>query len=117
MVAGRRAVSLGRSTPRAFHAFVTTPNNQSAAKKTEGGTVYQNYPSWYGRGLVRLLASAATTDHPSGSDALNLLGLTYDVARNLAEKTAGRTTKGKELPRMKPVPLVEIHDGWRTQRR
>jgi len=122
LVAGRRAVSLGRATPRAFHGFVAASIERTAAtKKPSGGNPYQSYPAWYGRELVRLLTSAATTDHPSGSDALELLGVSYDVARTLgervAEKKAGTKQEPKELPRMKPVALVKLHDGWRTERR
>lgn len=125
LLAGRRAVSLERAAPRSFHKFVAALRQQPSTA-AGGGTQYTNMPSWYGEDLVRLLASAATTDHPAGSDALELLGVRFDTALKLAQskQTRSRKSQGKsdaspssELPKMEPFPLIEIDDSWRADRR
>jgi Zn-dependent peptidase ImmA (M78 family)/transcriptional regulator with XRE-family HTH domain len=110
LLAGRRAVSLERAAPRSFHKFVTTLREQPSTAAS-GGTQYTNMPSWYGEDLVRLLASAATTDHPAGSDALELLGVRFDTALKLAQSKQTRPISS--LPKMEPFPLIEIDDSWR----
>ncbi|MFO7567857.1 MAG: XRE family transcriptional regulator [Enhygromyxa sp.] len=126
LLAGRRAVTLKRVTPRSFFRLVATRREQPVVEKKAGGSPYISMPSWYGTDLVRLLASAATTEHPSGSDALELLGVTFDTAIKLAQvKQVQRGGLQKErevgsasgLPRMERFPLVEIDDSWRVERR
>jgi Zn-dependent peptidase ImmA (M78 family) len=128
LVAGRRAVTLDRVTPKSFHRFVADRRNQPAADAKGGSpTPYTTMPSWYGRDLVRLLASAAITEHPSGSDALDLLGVSYATAHKLAKppkpKNGGRSKPQEnseassisELPKMGRLPLIDI-DSWRFER-
>lgn len=115
LLAGRRAVTLERATPRAFHQFVAARRGQVAVAKKRGGSPYLSMPSWYGPDLVRLLACAATTEHPSGSDALELLGVTFDTALHLARSK--QTSPATKLPKMERFPLIEIDDSWRVERR
>jgi len=71
-------------------------------------------PSWYGAELTRLLASAATTSHPAGSDALELLGVSFDTALRLAQSK--RKAETPALPKMRKFPLIEIDEHWRVGR-
>jgi hypothetical protein len=126
LLAGRRAVTLERATPRSFHRFVAARRQQPVEAKKAGGSPYISMPSWYGPDLVRLLASAATTSDPSGSDALELLGVSFDTALKLARpKRAPRrgpqesreVSPTSELPKMKRFPLIDIDESWRVERR
>ena len=129
VIAGRRAVTMGRGSVSAFQRFVQD-RPVPRPKKSSGGNPYNSYPSWYGHGLVRLLASAATSGHPDGSDALSLLGVKYSTAFGLAhpeKKTKKKRTKKRtpkksgdagsrgnpELPKMGRFPLIEIDESWR----
>lgn len=114
LLAGRRAVSFGHSTPRAFHRFVSARRAQATEAKKSGGSPYISMPSWYGAELTRLLASAATTSHPAGSDALELLGVSFDTALRLAQSK--RKAETPALPKMRKFPLIEIDEHWRVGR-
>jgi Zn-dependent peptidase ImmA (M78 family)/transcriptional regulator with XRE-family HTH domain len=116
LVAGRRVATLRPSAAKGFYSYVTAQRASKEAKSS-GGNPYVTYPSWYGTDLVTLLASAATTEHPAGSDALDLLGVTLAVAQRLAEPKRGKQTERKPLPKMDRFPLVEIDDSWRTESR
>lgn len=129
VIAGRRAVTLGRGSAHTFQRFVEVRPLPPPKKKSSGGNPYNSYPSWYGDGLVRLLASAATSGHPGGSDALGLLGVQYSTAFRLAhppkkaekksKKQTQRKQQGKQspapsLPKMGNFPLIEIDESWRS---
>ncbi len=123
LLAGRRAVSLKRVSQHSFYQFVARYRSQPTPKKRPGGNPYTTMPSWYGRRLTHLLASAATSGYHSGSDALALLGVSFATARRLAECTfreknnsASSSSQTHSRLEMKRFPLIELDDSWRNSR-
>ncbi len=115
VIAGRRVAAMGPSAAKSFRSYVAAQRASKEAKSS-GGNPYVTYPAWYGTDLVALLASAATTEHPSSSDALELLGVTFEVAQRLAEPKRDKATERKPLPKMDRFPLVNL-DSWRIESR
>jgi Zn-dependent peptidase ImmA (M78 family)/DNA-binding transcriptional regulator YiaG len=109
LVAGRRATSLERLPRRSFRAQVEASRKASAKRSRKGGNSLISIPSWYGEDLVCLLAASATSDDPSGSDALELLGASFETARKLARPRGGKEV-ATTLPRMKPFDLIPIEN-------
>lgn len=122
VVAARRAVTSGHATPQALSELVEAQRRQAAAKRAKekhkpkkgGPGPKQTLPGRYGKDVVRLMASAAVAGRSSGTDALDLLGVSFKTAKGLAEPEARRSIVEPEpRPEPKRYPLVELKNGWR----
>lgn len=122
VVVARRAVTSGHATARALNGYVEAQRRQAAAtrakakqKPKKGGPgPKQTLPGRYGQDVVRLMASSAVAGRSSGTEALDLLGVSFKTAKGLAGPELRTSTAGSEpRPEPKRYPLVELKNGWR----
>jgi Zn-dependent peptidase ImmA (M78 family) len=122
VVAARRATTTGYAKANALRKYVDGQRRDAAAKALEakdrqdrGPGPVQTVPARFGKGLTKLLASSAVSGAGGGVDALDLLGVRFDVAQKLASPGASRRKAEAPPPRVEPkrYPLIELKDGWR----
>lgn len=122
VVAARRAVTTGHATTQALNGFVGAQRRQAAARRAKekrtpkkgGPGPKQTLPGRYGKDVVRLMASAAVAGRSSGTDALDLLGVSFKTAKALAgPEVRSSTAESQPRPEPKRYPLVDLKHGWR----
>jgi hypothetical protein len=107
-----------------LNGFVSAQRRQAAARRAKekhkpkkgGPGPKQTLPGRYGKDVVRLMASAAVAGRSSGTDALDLLGVSFKTAKGLAGPEVPEVRRGTvSAPRPEPkrYPLVDLKDGWR----
>lgn len=117
VVCARRAVSLDAITERSFHEHARRWRPPAKRRSSGGPSPDRSLPSWYGRGIVELLSSAACTGHPAAADALDLLGVKLDVARTITDRFAAAKARAeskerKTLPKMGAFEPVKLDASW-----
>jgi Zn-dependent peptidase ImmA (M78 family) len=121
VVVARRAVTSGHATTQALNGFVKAQRQQAAVRRAKekqkpkgGPTPRQTLPGRYGKDVVRIMASAAVAGRSSGTDALDLLGVSFKTAKGLVgPEVRSGTVKSGPRPQPKRYQLVELKNGWR----
>ncbi len=117
LILARRATRSQKLGERQFHKLAARWREAPQRKPGKGGPPPdRTLPSWYGRGLAELLASAACT---GASDALELLGVKLSVARKIASRSRvtqrpdAAAGEHEELPKLGGFEPVRLDPSWK----